>query len=77
MDACKTHHVVPSFIGHCIKAAKVQQNSTMERGFLQDEICKNLTKIQRLRPIYTRCWKKVRSFLSFFDWPVGIWLRLN
>ena len=40
----------------------------MERAFLQDEIGKNSTKLQRLRPIYTRCWKKVRSFLSFFDW---------
>ena len=39
----------------------------MERAFLQDEIGKNLTKLQRLRPIHTRCWKKVRNFLSFFD----------
>ena len=68
LDACKTHHIVPSFIDHRIKAAKVQQTSTMERAFLQDEIGKNSTKLQRLRPIYTRCWKKVRSFLSFFDW---------
>ena len=68
LDACKNQHVVPSFIGHRIKAAKVRQTSTMERAFLQDEIGKNSTKLQRLRSIYTRCLTKVRGFLSFFDW---------
>ena len=55
LDACKNNYVVPSFVGYYIKAAKVQQTSTMERAFLQDEIGKNSTKLQRLRPIYTRC----------------------
>ena len=52
LDDCKTHHVVPSFIGHRIKAAKVQQTSTMERAFLQDEIGKNSTKLRTTSTSY-------------------------
>ena len=61
-------HVIPTFMSHRIKAAKVRQTSTIERAFLLDEISRSKTKLESFRLIYLKIWSKVRHFLSFFDW---------
>ena len=68
LDSCRTQQVIPTFIGHRIKAAKVRWTSSMERAFLNDEISKTTDKLKSLRALYSKVWLKVRKFLSFFDW---------
>ena len=68
LKSCKTQRVIPSFLCHRIKAAKVRLTTAMEHAFLTDEISKNLEKLRNLILIYSKVWSKVRMFLSYFDW---------
>ena len=68
LKSCKIQRVIPSFLFHRIRAAKVRQTSSMERAFLLDEISKSLTKLKSLRLIYLKIWSKVSNFLTQFDW---------
>ena len=68
LKTCQAQHVIPTFMSHRTKAAKVRQTSTMERAFLLDKISRSKTKLESFRLIYLKIWSKVRHFLSFFDW---------
>ena len=68
LKSCQSQHVIPSFLCHRIKSAKVRQTSSMERAFLIDEISKNLNKLKSFHQIYRAVWSKVCKCLSYFDW---------
>lgn len=67
LTSCLVNRVVPGYIQGRITRSKVRQSASIEQAFLQDAASRSLEKFSALRQIYRSCWRRARSFLSFFD----------
>ena len=60
---CITKRVSPSFITKRIAKSQVRHSPSIERAFLNDEIGKNVTKLNHLHRIFSENWSSARKFL--------------
>ena len=68
LKECIFKRVSSKFIAKRIEKSKIRHNSTVERAFLNDKICKNQSKLVKLYRKLQEIRPKASQFLSFFDW---------
>ena len=51
-----------------MEKSKLKYSPSIERAFLNDEICKNQAKLKKLKLKLSEIWPATCKFLSFFDW---------
>ena len=62
---CITKRVSPSFITKRIAKSQARHSPSTERAFLNDEIGKNLTKLNQLHRIFSENWSSASKFFHF------------
>ena len=58
---------MPVYIQNRISRSKARHSVAIEQSFLQDAISRSLEKFSAIRRTYRICWRRVCSFLNFFD----------